>query len=181
MDIFISIIGLFIIAIVIVNTIYSHIYKVVNVPSAPQTRKIIINDIKNQCHDRDNLKIIDLGSGWGGLCHKLSKNFPKADIHGIEISPIPFIFSKIVEFLNPFHHYTIKRQDLFETDLSDYDVIICYLSFYHMDRFENHLLNQCKKGTVLYSQGFPLKSLEAEDIIDIPFSLEKKLYRYRLN
>lgn len=178
MDIYFSFIGLALIIVGIINSIYSHIYKIVNMPSAPQTRKAIINNLKSEINNDDGIKIIDLGSGWGGLCSKLSKHFPKAKIEGIEISPIPFLTSKIFQYLYPFRHYRIKRNDLFKMDISSYDVIICYLSPYHMDRFENDLLTQCKSGTILYSQGFPLKNKTAEAVIEIPYSLEKKLYKY---
>ncbi len=179
MDIFFSFLGLVLIIVGVVNSIYSHFYKIVNMPSAPQTRKTIIDDLKKEIGDGADFKIIDLGSGWGGLCQKLSKHFPKASVEGVEISPIPFCVSKFFQWLSIFRHYHIRRDDFFKLDIASYDVIICYLSPYHMDRFKNDLLSQLGQGTILYSQGFPLKNKTAEAVIDIPFSLERKLYKYR--
>ncbi len=143
-------------------------------PSAPNTRKAIIEDIKSLKGDCHDLHIYDCGSGWGGLCGKLSKAFPSAIITGIEISPIPFL----VSYLNPFRKYKIKRDNLFEIDLSQVDILIFYLSPYHMNLLSHKLLNAVKKGTIIYSQGFPIKEWDISQEMSISRSLEKKLYRY---
>ncbi len=171
-----SFILLTIIIIVIVNTIYSTKYKVVNMPSAPNTRKAIIKDLKSLKGDCANLRIYDCGSGWGGLCKKLSKFFPNATVTGIEISPIPFI----VSYFNPFRRYKVKRDNLFKIDLSNIDVLIFYLSPHHMEQLSKKLKNNTKENVIIYSQGFPILELEASEIIGIPYALEKKLYRYDL-
>jgi len=175
MDILFSIIGLSLIIIALINIIYSHFYKVVNMPSMPQTRRMIIDNIQKHHGDCDGLVIYDLGSGWGGLCRKLSNNFPKASVKGFEISPIPFLFSKIVAL---FGRYMINRQDIFKMNLNDADIIVCYLSHYHINKLMKKIDCESTKNIIIYSQGFPAQGLEPDGIIDIPYSIEKKLYRY---
>lgn len=170
-----SVLILAFIVIVIINTIYSHFYKVVNMPSTPQTRNKIINILCENHDDCAGLSIYDLGSGWGGLCRKLSSKFPRATIKGFEISPVPYMVSKIFAL---FGHYTISRQDIFKLDLSQADIIVCYLSHYHMNKLANKIKNECRPGLILYSQGFPIKDMIADKIIDIPYSIEGKLYQY---
>lgn len=169
-----SLILLSVIIVVVVNTIYSTKYKVVNMPSTPNTRKAIIQDIqslKGNCHE---LNIYDCGSGWGGLCRKICQTFPAAHVMGIEISPIPFL----VSYLNPFRKYQIKRDNLFQINLSQANILIFYLSPYHMDMLVPKLSKEVKKGTIIYSQGFPIKGWNTSKELDISYSLEKKLYRY---
>jgi 16S rRNA A1518/A1519 N6-dimethyltransferase RsmA/KsgA/DIM1 with predicted DNA glycosylase/AP lyase activity len=137
---------------------------------------VVINTIYSTKCDCDGLNIYDCGSGWGGLCSKLSKAFPNAQITGIEISPIPFL----VSYLNPFRRYKIKRHDLFRIDLSQADILIFYLSPYHMDMVSHKILSEVQKGTTIYSQGFPIKGWNVSKEMDISLSLEKKLYRYDL-
>jgi len=146
-------------------------------PSLPPTRHAIINSIKNYRHDCDDLKIYDLGSGWGGLCRKLSNHFPKATVRGYEISPIPYAISKIISV---FKNHTITRANLFEQNISDADIIICYLSPYHMRELAKKLQSECKKGTLIYSQGFPIEDMTAKKIYNIAFGIERKLYCYEM-
>ena len=144
-------------------------------PSAPQTRKAIIDDIRTEYTTDNILNIYDLGSGWGGLCRKLAASFPQAQVKGYEISPIPFLISKIKWRKN----YTIHRGDIFKIDIKNADIIVCYLSPIHMKQLEETIKRRVKKGTILYSQGFPFPNIQPEKVIEIPYSLERKLYRYR--
>ena len=147
-------------------------------PSLPPTRNAIVKSITSYRGDCAALKIYDLGSGWGGLCRKLSKYFPKATVIGYEISPIPYAVSKIVSFIQ---NHTITRANLFEKDISDANIIICYLSPYHMRELSKKLQSECKKGTLIYSQGFPIEDMTPKKIYDIAFGIERKLYCYEIN
>lgn len=119
--IYVSIIVAAFIVMVVVNTIYSTLYNVVNMPSTWQTRNAIINDIRLHQGIDNHLNIYDLGSGWGGLCRKLSFNFKNAHITGYEISPIPFVISGIYKRKNHSSH----RADIFKLNISNADIIIC--------------------------------------------------------
>ncbi len=147
-------------------------------PSAPQTRRKIIEDILSLKGKNEPLAIYDLGSGWGGFCRKLARAFPKAEVKGFEISPIPYWVSRLRRITSFRRSYSITKQNIFTTDVSQADIIICYLSPYHMERFKDEILPRMKKGSLLYSQGFPLKNHEADAEIKTPFSLEGKIYRY---
>lgn len=166
------------IIIAVVNGIYGSLYKVVNMPSTPQTRRHIIDAITEKAGYDHDLVIYELGSGWGGLCRKMANAFPKADIRGFEISPVPFLFSWFIGLLDFRGRYAIRRQNIFHTDITDADIIVCYLSPYHMQRFERELMPDMKEGSRLYSQGFPLTHKEADKVIDVPYSLEKRIFCY---
>ena len=159
---------------------YAHIYKVVNIPSAPKTRQIICDDLESKLTDITKPLIIDCGSGWGGLCRKLAKKFPNTTVIGYEISPIPYLFSWCIQKISPNLDYTISRQDLFKADLKTADILICYLSPFHMKKFEFMIKDKGLHSALLYSQGFALPNKQADQIWDVPYSLEKKLYRYDL-
>lgn len=108
--------------------------------------------------------IAELGSGWGGMMSRLSKRFPTATVTGYERSFIPYIVSKLMG------HY-VHRTDLFQADLSNTDLIFCYLSPRHMERL------QFKPGTTVVSASFPIpnkvptSTLIVRGIVDIPVYL----------
>jgi hypothetical protein len=143
-------------------------------PSAPQTRRAIINDIQLLKGDCEGLVIYDCGSGWGGLCAKLSRAFQNAKITGFEISPVPYAISKC----NPLRQYVIQRADFFILDFSNADILIFYLSPYHMNKLSQKLSAECKSGTVIYSQGFPIDGWHIDKKIATKYAIEKTLYRY---
>jgi len=169
-----SIILLIFIVMVVINTIYSTKYGVVNMPSSRKTRSIIIDDIQSLSTNGNGLTIYDCGSGWGGLCARLHRAFPKATITGFEISPIPYLISK----LNPFRRYKIQRDNLFDIDLEQDDILIFYLSPRHMIRIKNEIIPKLKKGTLIYSQGFPIPDMKPQKTFMTTIALEKECYRY---
>ena len=175
MALFLSCLIIFILCIVMVNSLYAHWYGVVNMPSTPSSRRKIVQDIADKKGECDTLSIIECGSGWGGLARLLSRTFPKADISGIEISPVPYLYSKLF-FWNDAH---ITRANLFHHNFTKADIVILYLSPMHMEQLYPLFEQQMKSGAIVYSQGFPFKSRKEDAVIDAPFSIEKKIYRYR--
>lgn len=144
-------------------------------PSTPQTRNKIAQDIQKTHGPCDNFTFYDLGSGYGGMIKKLSKNFPNASIYGFEISPIPYVISRI---FNIFRHSKISRKNIFSLNLGNADVIICYLSNYHMKELSKKITEECRKGTIIYSQGFEMPGFSPVDRIKIPMSIERTLFKY---
>ncbi|HEY4831944.1 MAG TPA: SAM-dependent methyltransferase, partial [Waddliaceae bacterium] len=64
-------------------------------------------------------KIIELGSGWGTLLFPLAKQHPHSMIIGYELSPIPYLFSKLRHYLEPMPNIKIYRKDFFQIFLND--------------------------------------------------------------
>lgn len=163
------------IVIAVINGLYGHVYKVVNMPSTPSTRRMIINDIQDIKRDCNGLTIYECGSGWGGFVDKLARAFPLAIIKGYEISPIPYAVSKILKSKRT----EIEYKNLFECDFAKADIIIVYLSPYHMEKLLPILENQLRGGSLVYSQGFPFKAKKEDAVLTPSYSIEKKIYRYR--
>jgi hypothetical protein len=174
MTIFYSFVVLFII-VVIVNTIYSAIYKIVNVPTTPFSRNALVEDIRSLKGNCEGLVIYDLGAGWGGLCLWLARAFPKAKITGYEVSPFPYLVARIRQLISFKKNYRICYGDLFKKDISDADIIFAYLSPQHMTRLSPSI----SKGTIVYSQGFEMPGKTPEKVISVRISIERNLYRYR--
>jgi len=172
MTLYILVILIFVI--VAVNTLYSYLYKVVNMPSSPQTRQAIIADLKALKGDAQGLHIYELGSGWGGLTLRLARHFPHATVIGFEISPVPYCVSLIRRLCVRKNRYTLRYGDIFKQDLSAADIIICYLSPYHMKRLEPMI----PKNATVYTQGFPFPDRKADQEIPIKYGIENTLYRY---
>jgi hypothetical protein len=61
------------------------------VPSGRRLRQVFADYIADKYPDVKT--IIDIGSGWGTMVRAVAKRFPNADVTGIEMMPIPYLYS----------------------------------------------------------------------------------------
>ncbi len=107
---------------------------------------------------KPGMKVYDLGSGDGRLVHKAAKQY-KANAVGYEFSPLVWLWAK---FLSLFWRSKAKLRfgNFWKKDLSDADVIFCYLLNHSMNRMKVHLLPQLKPGAIIVSHAFQIEGLE---------------------
>lgn len=106
-------------------------------------------------------KVIDLGCGDGRLVHIASKEFG-ARATGFEFSPLIYAMAKVAQ---PFYrfkgsHAKILFRNFFGVDLSDADVIVCYLLPHSMQKVRKKCERELKKGARVISYAFPIKEWE---------------------
>jgi hypothetical protein len=143
-------------AVIFLIFFYETKVRIVPAPSMPAVRRTIIDIITNAYGANAHINITDLGSGWGGLLQKLNHTLPRATIIGYETSPAPYWISKVTSLFSKRIH--ILQQNFFDQDLSDADVIICYLSPWHMNEIKNM---KFKAGSLLISCSFPIIARES--------------------
>ena len=103
---------------------------------------------------KPGMKVYDLGSGDGRLVHKAAKKY-KAKATGFEYSPLVWLWAK---FLSLFWRSEAKLKfgNLFKQDLSDADVIVCYLLPGPMKKMREEIYPKLKKGAFIVSHAFHL-------------------------
>ncbi|MGZ9722893.1 class I SAM-dependent methyltransferase [Rhizobium miluonense] len=104
--------------------------------------------------------IYELGSGWGSLAIALARAFPDAEIRGIEISPVPYLFSKLRMWR--FENVTIRWGNFFNRDISDADAVTCYLMIKPMPKVSSFLDHMLKDGTAVVSLTFWFRDRKVE-------------------
>ena len=146
--------------------LYERTAKIMPVPTMPRVKRGILKAITKHIDDNDeHLKIADLGSGWGGVAFSIAKAFPNARITGYEISPSPFWFSKILSQF--YKNASITRQNFFDQDLRDYDVLVFYLTPRLTQKLQDKFSDHLKPGTLIISNAFPLPDWQAVEIVEI--------------
>lgn len=107
---------------------------------------------------KPGMKVYDLGSGDGRLVHKAAKQYGAIAV-GYEFSPLVWLWAK---FLSIFWRSKAKLRfgNFWKKDLSDADVIFCYLLNHSMNRMETYLLPQLKPGALIVSHAFQIKGLK---------------------
>jgi hypothetical protein len=140
---------------------YGQRLRIMPVPTLPAARRKALAMMP-----RDAKLVVELGAGWGGMTRRIRKALPNATVIAYERSLIPWAVSRVS---GPVH-----RGDLFAADLTNADVVFCYLSPWHMARLAPKFAAELKNGASVISVAFPLPDF-APDAADDPVYL----YRYR--
>ncbi len=93
-------------------------------------------------------RVIDLGCGDGRLIQAAQAAGAKAK--GYEVSLYLFILGRFIKNLD------VRFKDLWKVDVSEADVIFCYLNPRTLARFEQELWPQCKPGCRVILNTFAL-------------------------
>ncbi|RKD67795.1 class I SAM-dependent methyltransferase [Rhizobium sp. WW_1] len=127
---------------------------VTGVPPMPSSAAVITDviDLLRQANLPPRPKIYELGSGWGSLAIALARAFPDAEIHGFELSPLPFLFARLRT--RGIRNLSIHWGDFFRQDVSDADAITCYLMIRPMPKVGAFLDSMLRPGTAVVSLTF---------------------------
>lgn len=105
--------------------------------------------------------VYDLGCGDGRLVFKAVDH--KAKAIGFELSLPVYVYAKILSF---FRGGSIRLRNFWRQDLSDADVIFCYLLTDSMQTFKKRIWPTLKPGTRVISHAFAMKGIEPVKQID---------------
>jgi hypothetical protein len=100
----------------------------------------------------DGAVVYELGSGWGSLAIALGRAFPKAQIRGIELSPLPYWVSRIRARNMP--NVRLRRGNFYRCDLTDAQAVTCYLMIKPMPKLAGFLDRMLAPGTPVVSLSF---------------------------
>jgi hypothetical protein len=125
--------------------------------------EIIISRLK----DNPRAIFIDLGCGDARLLSMVTEKFPTISARGYEIALYPLAKARQQQ-KKDCNRYKVIGEDFMKADLSDANVIFCYLLPHYMESIWKKIKNQCQAGTQLYSLAFPIFSIRPIDIIKIP-------------
>lgn len=115
--------------------------------------------------------VYDLGSGDGRLVHEASKVYGAKAI-GYEFSPFVWCWAK---FLSIFWRSKaeLRYGNFWKADLSNADVIVCYLLPHSMERMKSDLFPQLKPGTLVVSHAFKIHGMNPW--VEIPRNRDERL------
>lgn len=127
---------------------------------------------------KQQLRVIDIGSGLGGLMMQLSKDMPHSSFNGIEIAPLPWLISFLRSklFKSP---AKFLYGDYRKLDFADYDVIYAYLSPMVMSAVWQKAVKEMTSGSLLVSNEFNIIDKPA-DYTHQANAQSAKLYVWRM-
>ena len=125
-------------------------------------------------------KLVDLGCGDGRVLREAQKRYGVRTV-GYEINPLAYLKARLFSFGS--NKIKIRRQNFWEADLSDADVVFCYLYPDVMKRLADKLIASLKPGAVIVSSNFSLPGLVPSKIVRLRHSLHNDpifIYRIKL-
>jgi SAM-dependent methyltransferase len=118
-------------------------------PSGPALRPLVAGLIPEEGAPR----VIDIGSGFGGLVLDLARRRPDATVEGIELAPLPWLVSASRAVFTR-SRATFRRGDYEALDFGRYDLVFAYLSPAAMDALWRKAQREMRPGSVLASYEF---------------------------
>lgn len=119
------------------------------------TNSRAISGIEKLLPKTTSFRFIDLGCGCGHVIYRLAKAFPNGQFVGVELSPILWFVSRILNIFN--RNVRIKLSSIFSQDLSKFDYVYIFLS-----PVGNKMLLEKLKTTkgLIISNSFEIDSLD---------------------
>lgn len=122
------------------------------VPYYPSTRRVW-DAVASLLPAKEQLRVIDIGSGLGGLVLDLAGRRPGIEATGIELAPLPWLASRLRAQLAGSPARFI-RGDYERLDFAQYDVVFAYLSPAAMEALWRKAAREMRPGSLLLSYEF---------------------------
>lgn len=137
-----------------------------------ETWKTIIEQVPPQ----HGLRVTDIGCGDASMLFALEAARPDLRLDGYELAPWPYVLSRFKRWLKK-SKVQLYYRDFYTVDLSQYDVIFCFLIAGVMPKLEKKLRQELKPGAMVISYGFTFPSWQPAQVIDNP----SKRWRSKIN
>jgi hypothetical protein len=125
-----------------------------------------------------SLRIIDVGSGFGGMVMYLARVRVECAVVGIELAPLPWLCSLLRSTVSGSAGQFV-RGDYDSVNFGDFDVVFAYLSPAAMPALWRKAHTEMRKGSLLLSYEFAIPGVEPNMVIH-PASDGPALYGWRI-
>lgn len=148
-----------------------HIYGATWFPS----ERAVVKKMVDMANVKSGDIVYDLGSGDGRILIETYRRKKGVKLIGVEISPFAIMVSKLLlHILGLKDKIEIRRQNIFDTNLKDADVIFVFLSQRANNRLEKKFKKELKRGTRIVSHLWKFKNIKL-----VKADKKLKVYLYR--
>lgn len=122
-------------------------------------REVLSYVLKTYYSDKREVKVVDLGSGFGRVCFEAVKLDSRVICHGIEIDPIKVLWSRVAAKIKGVDGRVVfRRGDVRKADLNGYDIIYMFLWKPITTELEYKILREVRNPCVVISLEHPLRT-----------------------
>ncbi|QKI89709.1 hypothetical protein [Thiomicrorhabdus xiamenensis] len=128
--------------------------------------------------EAESTRFIDLGCGFGANVAFMSKQ-PEIKISdGVETALLSVLLAKLRVALSG---GTVLAQDIWKTNLSEYDLVYAFLSPQPMSRLWEKLLRELPDEAVFVSNSFAVPGVEPSEIWSLDDRRQTQFYIYKMS
>ncbi|OGZ34012.1 MAG: hypothetical protein A2Y98_00910 [Candidatus Portnoybacteria bacterium RBG_19FT_COMBO_36_7] len=110
-------------------------------------------------------KLYDLGAG-DGRAMIIAKSEFGASTEGFELSPIVYLIGRLNLLFHRAKGAKLYFKNFYNQDLSEANVIFCFLSPHAMERLKPKFEKELKPGTKIISYSFSLHGWQPKEVIE---------------
>jgi SAM-dependent methyltransferase len=123
-------------------------------------------------------RVLDFGSGTGGMPIGLAKRHPGQQFDGIEAAWLPYIRSRLqAAGISNVH---LMRGNFWDLDLSPYAVVYAFLSTEPMPKLWQKACREMQSGTILISNSFRVPDVAPSQVLQVDDERQTELLVYRI-
>ena len=124
------------------------------------------------------LHFVDLGCGTAGTLLQLARQFPRGQFVGVETAPLLFVLAWLRCLFQENCH--IRYRSLWRTELSEFDVVYCFLSPVPMPRLWSKAQAEMRAGSWLISNTFEIPGVPADRLFEINEGRQTALFLWQM-
>lgn len=124
-------------------------------------------------------KIFELGAGWGTLAFPLARRFPGRMVVAHELSPLPWLASRLWGVVRPAPNLKLIRGDFHGASLREAALVTCFIVPKGMERLRSKLEAELPRGALVVSNGFAVPGWRPGEVIELGGMWRAKIYIYR--
>ena len=140
-------------------------------------KKEILEEAEKFLDKNKGVSVTDLGCGSGSLLIPLAKEFKNSKFVGYEYDWIAYSIAKLKTFFIP--NIAIYKKNFFEADLSEYGLVLCYITPGIADNLGKKLNRELSEKTLVISEIFEIPGLKKIREIKSSLAFKKlKIFLY---
>ena len=113
------------------------------------------------------LRVIDLGSGLGGLLLALAAQRADAEFVGVELAPLPALVSRLRIALRRQRNCQVQWGSYWPVELAHFDVVFAFLSPVPMSALWEKAHREMRERTLFISSSFAVPGQTATRVIEV--------------
>ena len=134
--------------------------------------------LSEQLPNHQELRFVDIGSGLAGTLKYLAPLRPDSEFVGVESAPLPMWLARLR--CRDVKNITLLQQDMWQQDLSEYDVVYCFLSPEPMPKLYVKAKKEMHEGALLISNSFEVPGAEPDHVLELSDRRKTRLYLWRM-
>jgi len=128
--------------------------------------------------EQQPFRFVDLGSGLAGTLNYLAQHHPQGEFVGVESAPLPMWLARYR--CGQQRNITLLQHDMWKLDLSQFDVVYCFLSPEPMPKIYVKARKEMRPGSLLISNSFTVKGFEPDEVLELDDRRRTRLYLWRI-